>query len=1096
MSKKLKGLLLALVLCLQVVVPASKAEAATVLYNNATGYEGNYAYELWKDYGDTSMTLKGNGLFECWWENIGNVLFRKGVKWDCTKTYSQLGNITVNYGVDYQPNGNSYLCVYGWCRNPLVEYYIVDCWGTWRPPGANSKGTITVDGATYDVYETTRVNQPSIDGNTTFQQYWSVRQSKRTSGSISVTEHFKAWERMGMKMGLMYEAAFNVEGYQSSGWADVYKLDITVGGSGSSGGSSSGGSSSNDGASSAPGTNKGTVIECENMTKSGEYTGNVTSPFDGVALYGNDDAVSTTVNFSSGTHDFSLRGASDGDNLAQVDLYIGGQNKGTFYFGDANVAEYTIKNVSTGTGNQKVELRMTADEGSWDLYADALIIGGNGVSVNGGSSSGGNQGGNTSGGNQGGNTSGGTTNTGATMECEDMTKSGQYTGNVSSPFNGVALYANDDAVSYTQNFTSGTSTFTLTGASNGDNMARVDLFIDGQNKGTFYYGDANVADYVIEDVSTGTGNKKVELKVTADDGTWDAFIDKLTISGGAASGGNTSGGNQGGNTSGGNQGGNTSGGNQGGNTSGGNQGGNTSGGTTNTGATMECENMTKSGQYTGNVSSPFSGVALYANDDAVSYTQNFTSGTNTFTLTGASNGDNMARVDLFIDGQNKGTFYYGDANVADYVIEDVSTGTGNKKVELKVTADDGTWDAFIDKLTINGGATSGGNTSGGNTSGGNTGNQGGNTSGGNTSGGNTSGGNTGSTDNTKQCEDMTKSGQYTGNVSSPFDGVALYANDDAVSYTQYFAEGTHDFTLRGASNGDNMARVELYIGGQSKGTFYYGDANIAEYTISNVSHGTGNQKVELKVTADDGTWDAFIDSLTISPAGSVDTDNGSNAGNGGNSGNSGSSINPNGKMVALTFDDGPTSTTSQVLDILDRYDVKATFFLIGQNINGNTRSILERQNASGHELANHSYTHSDMTRMDYGSIQNEINQTNNLIKQYTGQTPKFFRPPYISVNNTMYSAIDMAFIQGTMHNDWDGSSSSSQIANSVTRGVKDGQIILLHDFQGNSATVQALPTIIESLKNQGYQFVTMSQLFEYKGKNANVDYKIWSSVYD
>ena len=134
--------------------------------------------------------------------------------------------------------------------------------------------------------------------------------------------------------------------------------------------------------------------------------------------------------------------------------------------------------------------------------------------------------------------------------------------------------------------------------------------------------------------------------------------------------------------------------------------------------------------------------------------------------------------------------------------------------------------------------------------------------------------------------------------------------------------------------------------------------------------------------------------------------------------------------------------------------------------------------------------------MSWSSIQNEINQTNNLIKQYTGQTPKFFRPPYISVNNTMYSAIDMAFIQGTMHNDWDGSSSSSQIANSVTRGVKDGQIILLHDFQGNSATVQALPTIIESLKNQGYQFVTMSQLFQYKGKNANVDYKIWSSVYD
>ncbi|MDD5899897.1 MAG: glycoside hydrolase family 11 protein, partial [Lachnospiraceae bacterium] len=484
MSKKLKGLLLALVVCLQAVVPVARAEAATVLYNNATGSEGRYNYELWKDYGDTSMTLKGNGLFECWWQNIGNVLFRKGVKWDCTKTYSQLGNITVSYGVDYQPNGNSYLCVYGWCRNPLVEYYIVDCWGTWRPPGATSKGTITVDGATYDVYETTRVNQPSIDGNTTFQQYWSVRQSKRTSGTISVTEHFKAWERMGMKMGLMYEAAFNVEGYQSSGWADVYKLDITVGGSSSSGSSSSG-----DSASSAPGTNKGTEIECESMTKSGQYTGTISNPFNGVALYANDDAVSTTVNFTSGTHDFTLRGASNNDNLAKVDLLIGGQNKGTFYFGDANTAEYTIKNVSHGTGNQKVELKVTADDGQWDAYADCLIIGGSGVST------GSNTGSNT--GNTGSNTGNTGTSTATTKQCEDMTKSGQYTGTISNPFNGVALYANNDAVSYTQYFSEGSHDFTLRGASNGDNMARVDLVIGNETKGTFYFGDANVAEYTI-----------------------------------------------------------------------------------------------------------------------------------------------------------------------------------------------------------------------------------------------------------------------------------------------------------------------------------------------------------------------------------------------------------------------------------------------------------------------------------------------------------------------------------------------------------------------------------------------------------------------
>ena len=374
MSKKLKGLLLALVLCLQVVVPAAKADAATVLYNNATGKEGNYNYELWKDYGSTSMTLKGNGLFECWWENIGNALFRKGVKWDCTKTYSQLGNITVNYGVNYQPNGNSYLCVYGWCRNPLVEYYIVESWGTWRPPGATSKGVIYVDGGAYDVYETTRYNQPSIDGNTTFKQYWSVRQQKRTSGTISVTEHFKAWERMGMQMGKMYEAALTVEGYQSSGWADVYKFDMTVGGSTSSGSSSSGSSSSGSSSSgsSSSGLTNSNSKQCEAMTKSGQYTGNISNPFNGVALYANNDKVSFNQYYAYGTHDFTLRGCSNNDKMARVDLYIGGQYKGTFYYGGSYPAEYTIKNVSHGTGNQTVELRCTADDGTWDAYIDYL----------------------------------------------------------------------------------------------------------------------------------------------------------------------------------------------------------------------------------------------------------------------------------------------------------------------------------------------------------------------------------------------------------------------------------------------------------------------------------------------------------------------------------------------------------------------------------------------------------------------------------------------------------------------------------------------------------------------------------------------------
>lgn len=312
-----------------------------------------------------------------------------------------------------------------------------------------------------------------------------------------------------------------------------------------------------------------------------------------------------------------------------------------------------------------------------------------------------------------------------------------------------------------------------------------------------------------------------------------------------------------------------------------------------------------------------------------------------------------------------------------------------------------------------------------------------------------------------------------------------------------------------------MAKVDLVIGNQTKGTFYFGDANAAEYTIKNVSHGTGNQTVKLVVTADDGNWDAYVDYLSISGAGTVQNENGANAGNtynannnagnntannqGSNAGNTGNTgnIDPNGKMIALTFDDGPSATTTgQVLDVLDRYGVKATFFLIGQNINDGTRAIMQRQNSAGHELANHSFTHSDMTRMSYSAIQDEINRTNNLIRQYTGQTPKFFRPPYISINNTMYQAIDLAFVQGAMLNDWENGTSVQQRVNNALNAARDGQIIMLHDFEGNYQTVQALSQIIEGLKNQGYQFVTLSELFQYKGKNANQEYKIWSNVFN
>ena len=196
---------------------------------NATGQIDGYSYELWKDTGTTQMTLLGGGKFSCSWSNINNALFRIGKKWDCTKTWQQLGTISVKYNVDYQPNGNSYMCVYGWTRSPLIEYYIVDSWGSWRPPGGQSRGTINVDDGTYDIYVTDRINQPSIDGTSTFKQFWSVRTQKKTQGTISVDKHFSAWTSKNMQLGKMYEASLTIEGYQSSGKATVNQNDVTGG---------------------------------------------------------------------------------------------------------------------------------------------------------------------------------------------------------------------------------------------------------------------------------------------------------------------------------------------------------------------------------------------------------------------------------------------------------------------------------------------------------------------------------------------------------------------------------------------------------------------------------------------------------------------------------------------------------------------------------------------------------------------------------------------------------------------------------------------------------------------------------------------------
>ena len=200
------------------------------------------------------------------------------------------------------------------------------------------------------------------------------------------------------------------------------------------------------------------------------------------------------------------------------------------------------------------------------------------------------------------------------------------------------------------------------------------------------------------------------------------------------------------------------------------------------------------------------------------------------------------------------------------------------------------------------------------------------------------------------------------------------------------------------------------------------------------------------------------------------------------------------KMVALSFDDGPnTTTTVQMLDMLEKHGVKGSFYVIGKNINEESAVVMKRAFDMGCDIQNHSFNHHDMANLTAEEVQSEIKETTALIEKYIGVTPEYFRPPFISINQTLFDNVDLTFISGIGVEDWMPNVGAEERAKRMLDIAEDGLIFLLHDMNGNEATVQALDIAIPQLKEQGYQFVTVPELFKVKNITP-VKGKIYSNV--
>jgi len=342
---------------------ASHSGTSEKVTSNKVGSINGIGYELWADGGSNSATFYSDGSFSCSFQNSKDYLCRTGLSFDSTQTYQQIGHMFADYKLVKQNIQNvdySYVGIYGWTRSPLVEWYIVDNWLSQYRPGdwvGNKKhGDFTIDGAQYTVFENDRFG-PSIDGDTQFKQFFSIRQQARDCGTIDINAHFEQWEKLGMKLGKMHEAKILGEagsnGGGTSGTADFPYAKVYIGQGNGGGGGGGGGGSAPATAPEAPAS--GPVASAGGQTGGFDFSsmgGGQTGGFDFSSMGGGQTGgfdFSSMGGGQTGGFDFGNMG---GGNMGGFDFgNMGGGNMGGFDFGNmggGNMGGFDFGNMGGG----------------------------------------------------------------------------------------------------------------------------------------------------------------------------------------------------------------------------------------------------------------------------------------------------------------------------------------------------------------------------------------------------------------------------------------------------------------------------------------------------------------------------------------------------------------------------------------------------------------------------------------------------------------------------------------------------------------------------------------------------------------------------